>query len=310
MKKLLIILIVLLVASFLAVKLFKSTEAISPGPERVPIEKAENEGVSNELAITITPPSIKQGEPALIVVSGTGTSTVDSLSFNGRNLDTFEYEGRTAGLVGIDLRMNPGKYPILASLSDGRSISSELVVSRREIVQAPLGIPEKLGGNTPESERELVNTLVEEGALISAIVSQSQRLWEGQFRLPLDPPITVTDTYGYSRLTGASSISHKGTDYRAAVGTPVYAMNSGEVRFDQFLRNYGNTVIIDHGAGLLTIYMHLSESLVDLGDRVERGEVIARSGDTGYVLGPHLHLTIRINGISIDPEKFMELFGS
>jgi murein DD-endopeptidase MepM/ murein hydrolase activator NlpD len=94
------------------------------------------------------------------------------------------------------------------------------------------------------------------------------------------------------------------------VGTPLYAMNSGTVRFTQNLRNYGNTIIIDHGLGLHTVYMHLSEIGVSLGQEVSKGQMIGRTGDTGYVIGPHLHLTIRINGISIDPERFMELFGS
>jgi murein DD-endopeptidase MepM/ murein hydrolase activator NlpD len=120
----------------------------------------------------------------------------------------------------------------------------------------------------------------------------------------------VTDTYGNSRVTGGSNISHKGTDFRAAVGTPIYAMNSGVVRLTRNMRNYGNTIVIDHGLGLHTIYMHLSEISVDLNQRVEKGELIGKSGDTGYVLGPHLHLTIRINGISIDPEKFMAIFGT
>ena len=182
-------------------------------------------------------------------------------------------------------------------------------MGERYIAKAPLGIPEKLGGDTPEAERELINTLVEEGKLISAVPTEDEKLWEGEFRLPIDEPITITDTYGYSRLTGASSISHKGTDFRAAVGTPVYAMNFGKIVFNRFLRNYGNTIIIDHGLGLHTIYMHLSEIGVPLGADVDKGEEIGKTGDTGYVLGPHLHLSIRIGGISIDPEIFMEIIG-
>ncbi|MDP2641908.1 MAG: M23 family metallopeptidase, partial [bacterium] len=159
-------------------------------------------------------------------------------------------------------------------------------------------------------EKTLINTLVQEGAIINSIPTANTVLWSGEFRLPIDEPITITDTYGYSRLTGASSISHKGTDFRASLGTPVFAMNSGTIRFTDFLRNYGNTIVIDHGLGLQTIYMHLSEINVETGDEVKRGDLIGKSGDTGYVLGPHLHLSIKIGGISIDPERFMALFGN
>jgi murein DD-endopeptidase MepM/ murein hydrolase activator NlpD len=86
-------------------------------------------------------------------------------------------------------------------------------------------------------------------------------------------------------------------------------MNRGIVRFTDSLRNYGKTVVIDHGLGLQTVYMHLSEIIVSLGQMVDKGELIGMSGDTGYVLGPHLHLTVRIWDISIDPIKFLELLG-
>ncbi|MEK7135197.1 MAG: M23 family metallopeptidase, partial [Patescibacteria group bacterium] len=196
-----------------------------------------------------------------------------------------------------------------ATLSNGATVRKKLEVGKRVVVEAPLGIPEELGGNTPEAEQELLNTLVQEGAIINAIPTSPAKLWQGAFRLPIDSPITITDTYGYGRLTGASTIAHKGTDFRAAVGTPVYVMNSGLIRYVGSLRNYGHVVAVDHGLGLLSIYMHLSEVLVSEGVSVEKGTLIAKSGATGYVLGPHLHLTLRINNISIDPMKFVALLG-
>ncbi len=308
MKKVLPILVLIIVLGGVWVYRSQLSDAKQLiAPEEVVVTPRES--VVEELELSVSPSTIRQGDPALVSVSGLGTTTVESLSFNGKRIGTFTHNGKTSAFVGIDLRMATGSYPLVATLNDGRKVEGKLVVTPREIVQAPLGIPDKLGGNTAESEKELVSTLVQEGALISAVPTSPNKLWEGNFRVPVGEPVVITDTYGYSRLTGASSISHKGTDFRAKVGTPIYAMNSGEIRFNQFLRNYGNTIIIDHGLGLHSIYMHLSESLVTLGQRVEKGQLIAKSGDTGYTLGPHLHLTIRINGISIDPQKFLELFG-
>jgi murein DD-endopeptidase MepM/ murein hydrolase activator NlpD len=260
-----------------------------------------------EPEIIFTPSTVIQGEP--VIISVTGTSSVRSINFNKQDLGIFSYKNNPSAMVGIDLRATTGDYPVTVTLSNGEILKRNLVVGKRVVVQAPLGIPDKLGGNTPQAEKELINTLAQEGAIISAIQTSKNKLWKDSFRFPLNPPITITDTYGYSRLTGASSIAHKGTDFRAATGTPVYAMNAGIVRYVGFLRNYGHVVAVDHGTGLLSIYMHLSEVLARQGESVNKGFMIAKSGDTGYVLGPHLHLTIRLNGVSIDPMKFMALLG-
>ena len=260
-----------------------------------------------EIIISILPKNPIQGEPVLVEVSGIGTSTIRALKFKNDPMAVFEKSGRPAGLIGLDLRMPPGFYPVTLTLTDGRVIQEQVRVGERKVVQSPLGIPEKLGGDTPEAEKELLETLAKEGKIVNDIKTSEEKFWSGSFRYPLNSEIIITDTYGYSRLTGASTIAHKGTDFRAKVGTPVVAINDGFVRFTRFLRNYGNTIAIDHGTGVLSIYMHLSQMEVEEGDKVNKGDLIAYSGDTGYVLGPHLHLTIRINNISIDPVKFYSL---
>lgn len=282
------------------------TEPVTPiiQEEDKPVVEEEK---TPEPEIIFTPASVIQGEP--FVISVTGTSTVKSIIFNKQDLGIFQYKNNPSAIAGIDLRGASGEYPVSVTLSSGEVIKKNLTVGKREVVQAPLGIPDSLGGNTPQAEQELLNTLAQEGAIINAITVSKSQLWSGSFRYPLNSPITVTDTYGYSRLTGASTIAHKGTDFRAATGTPVYAINSGVVKYVGYLRNYGNVIAIDHGTGILSIYMHLSEVLLKQGVSVAKGTLIARSGNTGYVLGPHLHLTIRMNGISIDPMKFMALVG-
>ena len=278
--------------------------------QKAPLPMENPRPEPEDVSISISPAKVFQGDPALIVVNNLGsTSTIKSLTFDGKEISVFNYVNKPSVLVGIDLRGRVGPHPIVVTLSDGRSIKKDLIVGERTIVQVPMGIPEELGGNTPEAEQELLNTLVQEAKIISAIPVSREKLWSSAFRLPLSGGAVITDTYGYSRLTGASTTAHKGTDFRASIGTPVYAINSGVVRFTRNMRNYGNAIAIDHGTGVLSIYMHLSAIDVELGQEVEKGELIGKSGNTGYVLGPHLHLTIRINGISIDPIKFVELLG-
>ena len=267
--------------------------------------------------ITIVAPSIVtvpakpiQGDPVLVVFNNLGTSTVGSITFNKKKLALFAGDkGRPAALIGIDLRMTPGTYPIIATLSNGTTVKKNVIVGKKVIATAPLGIPESLGGNTTSSVQTLKTSLADEATIINNIPSSEEQLWHGLFAWPLSGPIVVTDPYGYQRQTVGTSIAHKGTDFRAATGTPVLAINDGKVAYTGFLRNYGNVVAVDHGSYLLSLYLHLSQINVSVGQSVKKGDVIALSGATGYVLGPHLHLTIRIGGISIDPMKFMQLMG-
>ena len=86
------------------------------------------------------------------------------------------------------------------------------------------------------------------------------------------------------------------------------AMNRGVVRIARTGISYGKTIVVDHGLGLQTFYLHLSKIKVNVGELVLPGQIIGLSGQTGYTDAPHLHLSIRLNGVSIDPMKFMEFF--
>lgn len=263
-----------------------------------------------EPSIYINPASIQQGEPALITVEGlTSTSSIKSFTFNDRPLITFIHEGKITALLGIDLKAATGTFPLVLTLKGGKQIRKDFLIQPRPVIRAPFGIPEKLGGNTPESEKLLITTLNEEGKIINAIPKSKEKLWNEKFSSPLSSPLVVSDPFGYTRITGNFTPSHKGVDLKAEMGTPVYAMNLGIVKFASNLRNHGNMVVIDHGSGLQTYYLHLSEINTILGKRVEKGELIGKSGDTGYVLDPHLHLTVRIWGVSVDPIKFLEILG-
>lgn len=128
--------------------------------------------------------------------------------------------------------------------------------------------------------------------------------WDKPFIYPMESKIT--SEFGNARLFNQEIKSyHSGTDFRAAIGTPIYASNSGRVVIakDRFLA--GQSVVIDHGEGIFSMYYHCSEIKVKVGDRVERGELIALSGNSGRVSGPHLHFGILVRGVQIDPLDFI-----
>ncbi|RAX52964.1 hypothetical protein CCY98_03165 [Helicobacter sp. 11-8110] len=116
----------------------------------------------------------------------------------------------------------------------------------------------------------------------------------------------ITSEFGNARVFNQEVKSyHSGTDFRAAIGTPIYASNSGKVVIakDRFLA--GKSVVIDHGEGIFSMYYHCSEIKVKEGTRVKQGELIALSGNTGRVSGPHLHFGILVRGAQVDPIDFI-----
>lgn len=261
-------------------------------------------------SVSLSSKEIIQGEPVLIQVKGAKISEIKSLSFDGKKLDIFSYDSLPTSLVGIDLNKKPGKYEIDAVLKNGILASTTLVVNAREKYEAPLSVPESLGGNSAENQTKVVSELEKENIILASIFTGKKSFWTKPFIYPIKDPIIVTDPYGYSRITGQYTIAHKGVDLKAGIGTKVMAMNRGVVRVAKNFQVYGNTIIVDHGFGVMTFYMHLSKIYVNVGELVLPGQVIGLSGDTGYAEGPHLHVTVRINNISIDPIKFLDLFSA
>lgn len=125
-----------------------------------------------------------------------------------------------------------------------------------------------------------------------------QKLWQGSFRIPLDG-VTKGANFGRRRiLNGQPGSPHGGVDLPATTGTPVHASQTGRVVLAEPLFFAGNTVIIDHGLGIYTLYCHLSEVDAKVGDKIVVGEVLGKVGATGRVTGPHLHW-----GLSVDRSR-------
>lgn len=116
----------------------------------------------------------------------------------------------------------------------------------------------------------------------------------------------VTSGFGYRMSPwGDGARMHKGLDIAAIYGSPIFAPSDGTVVFAGHKGGYGNTVIIDHGYGLSTLYGHTSEIFVGEGEKVKRGEKLAAVGNTGASTGPHLHYEVHVDGIPTDPSKYI-----
>ena len=127
----------------------------------------------------------------------------------------------------------------------------------------------------------------------------------GSLSSPLARPV-ITSTFGYRihPIYGDRRL-HAGIDMRGTNGTPIYASAPGEVVFAGTRGGYGNTVIIDHGGGIATLYAHQSKLAVAEGAEVARGQVIGAVGSTGFSTGPHLHFEVRVRGVPVDPLGYL-----
>lgn len=133
-----------------------------------------------------------------------------------------------------------------------------------------------------------------------------RRYWEGHFKLPIQS--VVTSYFGTKRVyNGSLRNYHPGLDLKAAMKTPVHADAGGEIILAKNLFYTGNTVMVDHGYGIITLYAHLSRLRVKTGQVIKGGELIGLSGNTGRVSGPHLHWQAVVHRIKVDPLGLTEV---
>ncbi len=129
-----------------------------------------------------------------------------------------------------------------------------------------------------------------------------------EFRFPLAYDATYRNTGGFGWRVwsnGRQTDYHKGVDFAAARGTPIYASNSGTVILHRNSPSYGLYLIIDHGGGITSLYAHCSKLLVSTGDVVKKGDKIAEVGSTGDSTGNHLHFSMLEDGVHVDPMKYI-----
>ncbi len=135
---------------------------------------------------------------------------------------------------------------------------------------------------------------------------KTQSIGDIKFIWPCPASGRITSSFGSrtSPTKGASS-NHKGIDIGAATGSNIVASAAGTVVVSTYSYSAGNYVMLNHGGGVYTVYMHASKLLVSVGDTVKQGQVIAKVGSTGYSTGPHLHFGIRLNGTYVNPSKYV-----
>lgn len=161
--------------------------------------------------------------------------------------------------------------------------------------------------NAKASEMESIENEIKE--ILRQIELQERTDYSSDgFRFPLAYDATYRNSGGFGWRVwsnGRQTDYHKGVDFAAARGTPIYASNSGTVILHRNSPSYGLYLIIDHGGGITSLYAHCSKLLVSTGDVVKKGDKIAEVGSTGDSTGNHLHFSMLENGVHVDPMKYI-----
>jgi murein DD-endopeptidase MepM/ murein hydrolase activator NlpD len=249
--------------------------------------------------IRLDPPSVALG--GLVVVHA--DAPVARARFDGRPLVFFRHGDVSAALIGVDLDRRPGRYSIEVEGRAGWKAAATLEIVDRSFPEERLTVPK----NYVEPDPKTLARIEREAKLLAALWTKSdpQPHWTGTFMHPTDGP--AGSPFGLRRFfNGAPRSPHAGIDFRSPEGTPVAAANAGRVALARELFFTGNTVVLDHGCGLFTMYVHLSRLSVKSGERVDKGRTIGQVGMTGRATGPHLHFAARVGEARIDPATLLD----
>jgi murein DD-endopeptidase MepM/ murein hydrolase activator NlpD len=254
------------------------------------------------------PASLANGSPCLFIVQSPDASSITG-TWQGHPLSFFRAGSSWYALAGVDIEVAPGSYPVKIEVTSPggmtRTFNRDITISIAPYKEVPLTVPEKFVQPDAKAQKIIAADKIVKDKVFAS--SAPKALLSGRFSPPL-PVAPTTDSFGTRRVfNGKLASIHRGLDYRAKPGTPVASVNSGRVVLARPLYYEGNCVIIDHGLGLMTLYMHLSKFKIAEGARVKRGQIIALSGGTGRATGPHLHLGVRWQGEYLDAAKLFAL---
>ena len=223
-------------------------------------------------------------------------------TFNGKKVYFNPSRESLKAIVGIDLSVVPGKYEMEISAAGNTMRRSVRVVKKKYGLQR-LTLPKDMVELTPENEARVER---EQHKMSAIWPNESELVWAGNFSNPLEGEIVTQ--FGVKRIINKILKNpHSGVDVSGKEGDPVHAPNNGIVTLvdDQFYS--GNSVVLDHGQGIYTMFFHLSKILVNAGQKVKKGEVIALVGSTGRSTGAHLHWGARVQGAKVDPLELIKL---
>ncbi|MBM4298873.1 MAG: M23 family metallopeptidase, partial [Deltaproteobacteria bacterium] len=246
---------------------------------------------------------VAQGELVEVKIAGADLAAVEAKWGQEKIYFYAEGNGGFAALLGADVEAKTvaSKLSVKLVRQSGQELHTELPVKvkARSFRTESFSVPPSFDQMTPETLAEISR---EQAAFKRAFAAPiAERLWEAPFVRPV-PHDAAPASFGARRIiNGTPRAPHSGTDLAAPAGVDVAAANHGRVVLVGNFFFAGGSVVVDHGAGLFTMYFHLSEFKVDEGATIKKGEIVGLSGATGRVTGAHLHWGARLANTRIEP---------
>lgn len=214
--------------------------------------------------------------------------------------------GRWRLLIGIDLDVKPGSHDVRLDTRDaaGRRTSQTypLVVLDKAFPVRRLRVDPRFVDPPASAQARIARDRARLAAAFESSAPTAR--WHGPFVMPIDTKV-ISNFGTRSVFNGALRQPHSGADLASPTGTPIVAPNAGRVVVAGSLYFTGNTVVIDHGAGLFSLMAHLSRIDVKEGETIARGATLGAVGATGRVTGPHLHWSVRLGAARVDPVSLL-----
>lgn len=253
------------------------------------------------VALELPQASAVPGGVALVPVTG-GADVEPVVTFEGRRTMVLRDGDHWLAVVGVPLLQRPGTAELVVRRADGTRGRLFIEVGSKAYATQRLRVAPKHVDLSPED----LQRVTREREVLGTLFSTYSPAAPATLRLQQPVPGVRSSSFGLRRtFNGQPRGPHSGMDIASAAGTPVTAAADARVldAGDYFFN--GNTILLDHGQGFLTMYCHLSGVRVQAGQNVRRGEVIGTVGATGRVTGPHLHWGVMLNQTMIDPALFL-----
>jgi len=257
--------------------------------------------------VTLSSTKLQQADTLLVVVKNEPAAISGRVGFVPMRFFRDTSGKDWIAMVGMPHNKFPGTYKVSITFPGRAVFQKNITVAKRKYPITKLTITPELAQKGYTAKKIVQTVENEENVSINKVmrIIQPASFITKPFIYPLSETV-ITGNYGSIRAAKNYQIQHLGVDLKAAVGTPVHAVNDGNVVFVRSLPDYGNTVIVDHGLGVYSLYLHLNSFNVEEAQYVKQWQVIGFSGQTGYAIGPHLHFSIKLRGSSVDPLKFIE----